>query len=641
MLRALRSGRAGRRARRRRARLGGACAPRSREHTVVLAGRLDPRPRGTRARPGERPARWPRDREAFFALHAERRAGLRGGRRRVPARGRPRARRARAAGAAGAARGAARLRSSSGRARAGGEYPVCVGRGIAGSVLPRRRRRARLSRHRRARRRRCTRRGCATWRTRSRSRRARSTRRSRPPSASGARSRGRAWRRGDRVVALGGGVVGDLAGFCAATYQRGVPVVQVPTTLVAQVDSAYGGKTGVDLPEAKNYVGAYHQPAAVVTDVDTLATLPPEERAAGYAEVVKTALIAGGSLWERVASGAPVDERHRAGLRAHQARGRRRRRARRRRAPGPQPRPHGRPRDRDRHRLRALPPRRGGRARAARRAAALGRRRPARRGRGAARGAGLPTTLEGVDPAAVVAATKRDKKRLGDADAVRARPAPGDPCGRSSASSRDRRRGRRGARRECARAPVRCCEPFRMAECHATASRSCTASTSTSSAGGPRALRRAHVSPARAGDRRVRRASSGSRRASSRPTPRASSSSTCTASRTSPTGSSSTPAPGRTTRGRSATRWRSPALPAVEVHLSDVEAREEWRQVSVIRISVSRPSRARASTATARRSSAQGRARRMNARFDAVLGGRAGARARRRCSSPASSTCAG
>ncbi len=67
--------------------------------------------------------------------------------------------------------------------------------------------------------------------------------------------------RADVVVALGGGVVGDLAGFCAATYQRGVRYVQVPTTLVAQVDSAYGGKTGVDLEEAKNYVGAYHQPA--------------------------------------------------------------------------------------------------------------------------------------------------------------------------------------------------------------------------------------------------------------------------------------------------------------------------------------------------------------------------------------------
>jgi shikimate kinase/3-dehydroquinate synthase len=83
-----------------------------------------------------------------------------------------------------------------------------------------------------------------------------------------------------------------------------VPIVHLPTTLVAQVDSAYGGKTGVDLPEAKNYVGAYHQPAAVLSDTDVLGTLPPEELAAGYAEVVKTALIAGGALWEQIRSGA-------------------------------------------------------------------------------------------------------------------------------------------------------------------------------------------------------------------------------------------------------------------------------------------------------------------------------------------------
>jgi shikimate kinase / 3-dehydroquinate synthase len=106
--------------------------------------------------------------------------------------------------------------------------------------------------------------------------------------------------REDHLAALGGGVVGDLAGFCAATYQRGVPIVQVPTTLAAQVDSAYGGKTGVDIPEAKNYVGAYHLPAGVIADTETLATLPPEELASGLAEVVKTALIAGGALWERV-----------------------------------------------------------------------------------------------------------------------------------------------------------------------------------------------------------------------------------------------------------------------------------------------------------------------------------------------------
>jgi shikimate kinase/3-dehydroquinate synthase len=113
--------------------------------------------------------------------------------------------------------------------------------------------------------------------------------------------------RGDLVVAVGGGVVGDLAGFCAAIYQRGMRHVQVPTSLVAQVDSAYGGKTGVDLPEGKNYAGAYHQPAAVLTDPALLATLPPEEQAAGYVEVVKTALIAGGPLWARVRRGGEVD----------------------------------------------------------------------------------------------------------------------------------------------------------------------------------------------------------------------------------------------------------------------------------------------------------------------------------------------
>ena len=77
-------------------------------------------------------------------------------------------------------------------------------------------------------------------------------------------------------------------------------VVQVPTTLVAQVDSAYGGKTGVDLPQGKNYVGAYHQPSAVLADPSVLTTLPAEELAAGWAEVIKTALIAGGPLWKRV-----------------------------------------------------------------------------------------------------------------------------------------------------------------------------------------------------------------------------------------------------------------------------------------------------------------------------------------------------
>jgi shikimate kinase / 3-dehydroquinate synthase len=117
--------------------------------------------------------------------------------------------------------------------------------------------------------------------------------------------------REDHVVAVGGGVVGDLAGFCAHTYQRGVPVVQVPTTLVAQVDSAYGGKTGVDLPEGKNYAGAYHLPAAVLSDTAALATLPAAELAAGFVEAIKTGLLAGGALWERVRA---VEELDPAGL---------------------------------------------------------------------------------------------------------------------------------------------------------------------------------------------------------------------------------------------------------------------------------------------------------------------------------------
>jgi 3-dehydroquinate synthase len=93
------------------------------------------------------------------------------------------------------------------------------------------------------------------------------------------------------VVALGGGVVGDMAGFAAACYQRGVDLVQVPTTLLAQVDSSVGGKTGVNHPGGKNLIGAFHQPIAVIADTNTLATLPPREMRAGLAEVIKYGLI--------------------------------------------------------------------------------------------------------------------------------------------------------------------------------------------------------------------------------------------------------------------------------------------------------------------------------------------------------------
>jgi 3-dehydroquinate synthase len=93
------------------------------------------------------------------------------------------------------------------------------------------------------------------------------------------------------VVALGGGVVGDMAGFAAATYQRGVSFVQVPTTLLSQVDSSVGGKTGVNHPGGKNLIGAFHQPILVLADTRTLASLPPRELRAGLAEVIKYGLI--------------------------------------------------------------------------------------------------------------------------------------------------------------------------------------------------------------------------------------------------------------------------------------------------------------------------------------------------------------
>ncbi len=99
------------------------------------------------------------------------------------------------------------------------------------------------------------------------------------------------------VLALGGGVIGDIAGFAAACYQRGVAFMQLPTTLLAQVDSAIGGKTGVNHPGGKNLIGAFHQPVAVIADTDTLGTLPDRELRAGLAEVIKAALIGDGEFF--------------------------------------------------------------------------------------------------------------------------------------------------------------------------------------------------------------------------------------------------------------------------------------------------------------------------------------------------------
>lgn len=98
--------------------------------------------------------------------------------------------------------------------------------------------------------------------------------------------------RSTSIIALGGGVVGDMAGFAAATYQRGVAFIQVPTTLLSQVDSSVGGKTGVNHPLGKNMIGAFYQPQAVIIDIDSLATLPERELSAGMAEVIKYGLIA-------------------------------------------------------------------------------------------------------------------------------------------------------------------------------------------------------------------------------------------------------------------------------------------------------------------------------------------------------------
>jgi len=97
--------------------------------------------------------------------------------------------------------------------------------------------------------------------------------------------------RGDLVVAFGGGVIGDLAGFAAAILRRGVRFVQIPTSLLAQVDSSVGGKTGIDTPQGKNLIGAFHQPSLVIADTDTLRTLPEREMRAGYAEVAKYGLL--------------------------------------------------------------------------------------------------------------------------------------------------------------------------------------------------------------------------------------------------------------------------------------------------------------------------------------------------------------
>ena len=187
--------------------------------------------------------------------------------------------------------------------------------------------------------------------------------------------------RAEVLVAVGGGALGDAAGFLAAIYLRGVRLIQVPTTLVAQIDSAIGGKTGVDLPEGKNLVGAFHQPEAIIIDIATLRTLPERQIRAALGEAVKMAALGDERLFELLETDGPAIARGdpgrlrggdpRRGRRARgvgQGRGRHRRRARARAVRRPdhaQPRALARTRRRGGGRLRRAAPRRGRRVRAA------------------------------------------------------------------------------------------------------------------------------------------------------------------------------------------------------------------------------------------------------------------------------------
>lgn len=123
--------------------------------------------------------------------------------------------------------------------------------------------------------------------------------------------------RKDIVIALGGGVIGDLVGFCAAILRRGVRFVQIPTTLLAQVDSSVGGKTGINAPQGKNLIGAFHQPSLVLADIDMLATLPARDFASGYGEVVKYGLLGDAKFFDWLEANGPAMAAGDAGARAY------------------------------------------------------------------------------------------------------------------------------------------------------------------------------------------------------------------------------------------------------------------------------------------------------------------------------------
>ncbi len=175
---------------------------------------------------------------------------------------------------------------------------------------------------------------------------------------------------GDRssmVIAFGGGIVTDMAGFLAAIFMRGIPVLQIPTTLLAQVDAAIGGKTGVNLVSGKNLIGSFHQPLAVLIDPALLETLPEREYRAGLYEIVKAGIIREAALFRFLTygnggcAGAPAGRGrpHHRRIGAHERRSGFQRRTRRRPAPHPEFRPHLRPRSGSGDRLHALAARRG------------------------------------------------------------------------------------------------------------------------------------------------------------------------------------------------------------------------------------------------------------------------------------------
>ena len=112
--------------------------------------------------------------------------------------------------------------------------------------------------------------------------------------------------RRDVVIALGGGVIGDLVGFAAAVLRRGIRFVQMPTSLLAQVDSSVGGKTGINAPHGKNLIGAFHQPSMVLADIDVLDTLTPRDFLAGYSEVVKYGLLGNEAFFEWLEEHGPA-----------------------------------------------------------------------------------------------------------------------------------------------------------------------------------------------------------------------------------------------------------------------------------------------------------------------------------------------